>query len=258
MFGALSTPAERYAAGKPNPGWPKTFEGAASEPVFGPDGTVYTSLETTSSRAASDSILAFSPDGAAKPGWPVTPPDGRMIVRDPIVGSAAAPDPPEIAPDGTVYVGTEDAEYENGSLDAFDASGRTRPGFPVAVDWTLVSNIFFAVGPGTGWYEIGTAGLVYLTDGYTVRAIGPNGQAAPGWPIKIPDGMIVTALEPEPDGGLMLEALQGGLADSAATGPLAFVGGAGGLPLVPDRALSVDFPGQLYVVRYLPDGSIAP
>jgi hypothetical protein len=242
------------AGGRVAAGWPKTFEGAASEPVFGPDGTVYLSLEIAT---ATDSILAFAPDGTAKPGWPVSLPDGRTLLSTVPAVSAASPDPPEIGPDGTVTVATTGADSQNGSLVAFDPSGGTKPGSPVSVDWNTISNVFFAMGPGAGWYAIGATGIVYLTDDYAVRAIGPDGRAAPGWPIQVPDGMVITSLQLEPDGGLLVEALLGGQADTGGLGPLAFAGGAGAIPLAPDHALSVDFPGRLYAIRYLPGGAPA-
>jgi hypothetical protein len=60
---------------------------------------------------------------------------------------------------------------------------------------------------------------------------------------------------PEPDGGLLVQALQSPLAMAA----LALV--APGRPRATRPRLSAvapDFPGTLTVIRYLPDGTVAP
>jgi hypothetical protein len=88
--------------GKPTAGWPKTIKGESSYPVVGADGTVYLTVDPTSSSAAR--ILAFLPNGEAKPGWPYDLPSGD-------VGSPAFngmdgpmyPASPVVATNGVVY-----------------------------------------------------------------------------------------------------------------------------------------------------------
>lgn len=58
---------------------------------------------------------------------------------------------------------------------------------------------------------MGRTGLVFTTDDYSVLAIGPDGRAASGWPVKAPAHTIIMAADPEPDGGLLIQALQSSL-----------------------------------------------
>ena len=116
-----------------------------------------------------------------------------------------------------------------------------------------MSNLFF--GHGSGWFAVGRTGLVFTTDDYGVLAIGSDGKAASGWPVKAPAHTIIMAAEPEPDGGLLVQALESSLvmvlsafADHGSSRALAD----------PLAALAPDFPGTLTVIRYLPDGRVAP
>jgi len=259
--------------GRPYAGWPITIAGAASDPVFGPDGTVYMTAEVTSPDYSSfaDSILAFDAAGHSKPGWPVGLAPGVSILRSvPAVG-APSPDPPQIGSDGTVYVGastvaetTEGGSISSGDLDAFDPSGQPKAGFPVSTDWMQVSNMFF--GQGSGWFAVGRTGLVFMVTGNvqvsgyngtananyhtdartgsrgtgatgdigneSILASGPDGKVAPGWPVELPTNLTVDWANLEPDGGLLVQGH-----DPPDSGP------------VPDTTT---------VIRYLPDGTVAP
>jgi hypothetical protein len=241
--------------GRPYAGWPITIEGAASEPVFGPDGTVYMTHEVyaSGSSAATDSVMALDADGKAKPGWPIALPEGNALLGQATVGGPA-PDPPQVGSDGTVYFGAWTSDPSSpGILEAVDASGQPKPGFPASIDWMSTSNLFF--GHGSGWFAVGRTGLVFTTGGYSVLAIGSDGKTASGWPVKAPAHTIIMAADPEPDGGLLVQALQSSLvmvppafADYRSSGTM-------GQRLA---ALAPDFPGTLTVIRYLPDGRVAP
>lgn len=244
------------ASSKPYPGWPITIDGAASAPAFGSDGTVYMTREAAdSSGQVGDSIVALDAEGEAKPGWPAAVPSDSLLLRSSPGLSATSPDPPQIGPDGSVYVGAIDASSQAGAIDAFDSSGQLKTGFPSALDWQSTSNIFF--GYGSGWFAIGRTGLVFTTDGYSIWAVGPDGKAAPGWPVKVRSGTIVEGVDLEPDGGLLVETLQLPTESTFGIGPLADVSGARSRFDVPVGALAPDFPGTLTVTRYLPDGTVA-
>jgi hypothetical protein len=134
-----------------------------------------------------------------------------------------------------------------------DPSGRLEPGFPAPIDWNTTSNLFF--GAGSGWFAVGRTGLVFTTSGYSVLAIGSDGKAASGWPVKAAAHTIIMAAAPEPDGGLLVQELQ----SSLVMVPTAFAdyrrSHTTGDTLA---ALAPDFPGTLTVIRYLPDGRAAP
>ena len=241
-------------SGRPYAGWPITIEGAASEPVFGPDGTLYMTRETRASGSgtATDSVLALDADGKPKPGWPISLPAQDSLLREGI--SASAPDPPQVGSDGTVYFGAgASGPGSSGILEAVEPSGRPDPGFPYSIDWGSTSNLFF--GHGSGSFAVGRTGLVFTTSGYSVLAIGSGGKAASGWPVKAPAHTIIMAADPEPDGGLLVQELQSSLVMASRALVADGSSRAMGDTLA---ALAPNFPGTLTVIRYLPDGTIAP
>jgi hypothetical protein len=244
--------------GRPYPGWPVTIEGAASEPAFGPDGTVYMTRELyasgSGSSTATDSVLALDAAGRPKPGWPISLPGQALLLRSMPGVSASAPDPPQIGSDGTVYFGAWASDPASpGILEAVGPSGRLEPGFPASIDWNTTSNLFF--GAGSGWFAVGRTGLVFTTSGYSVLAIGSDGRAAPGWPVKADAHTIIMAANPEPDGGLLVQELQSNLV----MGPPAFAEYKSSHAMgTTFAALAPNFPGTLTVIRYLPDGTVAP
>lgn len=240
--------------GRPYAGWPITIEGAASKPAFGPDGTVYMTREVYASGSVTptDSVLAFDASGKPKPGWPISLPAGVGLLRSIPGVSAPAPDPPQIGSDGTAYFGAWTSDLSApGLLEALDPSGRLEPGFPASIGWESSTNLFF--GRGSGWFAVGRTGLVFTTSGYSVLAIGRDGKAASGWPVKAPPHTIIMAADPEPDGGLLVQALE----SSLVMVPPAFDHGSPRTIEYALAALTPDFPGTLVAIRYLPDGSVA-
>ena len=239
--------------GRPYPGWPVTIEGGASEPAFGPDGTVYMTREVRTSGSVSDSVLALDATGKPKPGWPLVMPAGDELLGRGSIGRAA-PDPPQVGSNGTVYFGAGRADPSNpGILEEVDPSGRPKPGFPTSLDWGSTSNLFS--GPGSGWFAVGRTGLVFTTDDYSVLAIGPDGKTASGWPVKAPAHTIIMGADLEPDGGLLVQALE----SSLVMHPPAVADHKGSRTMGDAlAALAPDFPGTLMVIRYLPDGTVAP
>ena len=244
--------------GRPYPGWPITIEGAASEPAFGPDGTVYMTREVYASGSgtttATDSVLALDASGKTKPGWPISLPAQDSLLRSIPGVSASAPDPPQVGSDGIVYFGAWASDpSSSGILEAVDLSGRLEPGFPAPIDWNTTSNLFF--GAGSGWFAVGRTGLVFTTSGYSVLAVGSDGKAASGWPVKADAHTIIMAADPEPDGGLLVQELQ----SSLVIGPSAFADYRSSRTTgTTSAALAPDFPGTLTVIRYLPDGTVGP
>ena len=241
--------------GQPYAGWPITIEGAASEPAFGPDGTVYMTREVfaSGSTTPADSVMALDAYGKPKPGWPISVPAGNELLGQGTIGGPA-PDPPQVGSDGTVYFGAGASDPSSpGILEEVDPSGRPEPGFPSSIDWGSTSNLFF--GHGSGRFAVGRTGLVFTTDDYSVLAIGSDGKAASGWPVKAPAHTIIMAADSEPDGGLLVQALE----SSLVMVPSAFADYGSSRALAdPLAALAPDFPGTLMVIRYLPDGMVAP
>jgi hypothetical protein len=247
--------------GHASPGWPITIEGAASEPAFGPDGSVYVTREVYTSGVPGglrDTVMGFDANGKSKAGWPVSMPAGYWILRSGAGGAAPSPDPPQIGPDGTVYLVAADmSQCCAGVVEAFDPSGRTRSGWPYTLaDWQTMSNLFTS-DHGSGFFAVGRTGLVFMSDGYSILAVGLDGKLASGWPVKAPSNTIapIMGLDCENDGGLLVQWLNGTLGEGA---PLAFAAGAKHAADVPVGALAPNFPGTLTVVRYLPSGSVAP
>jgi len=241
---------------RPYAGWPITIEGAASEPVFGPDGTLYLTREVhaSGSGTATDSVLALDPYGKPKAGWPISLPAQDSLLRSIPGVSAPAPDPPQVGSDGTVYFGAWASDpSSSGILEAVDPSGRLEPGFPAPIDWNTTSNLFF--GAGSGWFAVGRTGLVFTTSGYSVLAIGSDGKTASGWPVKADAHTIIMAADPEPDGGLLVQELQ----SSLVMVPPAFADYRSSRTMgTTFAALAPNFPGTLTVIRYLLDGTVAP
>ena len=191
-------------------GWPVTVEGAASEPAFGPDGTMYLTelgLGTTPSQ-----IVAFDTTGAPKSGWPVALPAGF----GPLLDDSEHPNPPELGNAGVVYCAAVDKDLM-GYVMAFDSSGAAVPGWPYKLPQAFSDfssgatqssgptnpGPIFASGPAG---STATGGLVYLMLDDRVVALKPDGTVAPGWP-RVLSGAYADAIWEAalvtPDGGLI-------------------------------------------------------
>ncbi len=164
--------------------WP--FRAAdALAPVVGPDGTVYVS--TAPWAGGQGKIYALDPAGHVKPGWPFAP-AGIVALGRPVVAS-----------DGTVYVAgfaATEAPQAPGSNAAFlwalDSSGRTRSGWPFAIQGTLAP-----AAPGAWLLVTPDGGVMFATSRAPTGgpatsealALDHDGKAVPGWPVTLPGGI---------------------------------------------------------------------
>ncbi|MDO8485345.1 MAG: hypothetical protein Q7S35_10450 [Candidatus Limnocylindrales bacterium] len=158
-------------------GWPLTdFTERDSEPIFGPDGTVYL---LAGRRDAHDdyrqSLVALDTAGFMKPGWPIEEPPGSHF------GSLA------VGPDGSVYLGECGGPEVGCVLHRLDATGRELPGWP----FELPRDFACPAGYLCGSTDFGPNGTTYFFDwrevgGLQVIAIDASGQVMSGWPV-VPD-----------------------------------------------------------------------
>jgi len=204
-------------------------------PVFGPDGTLYTTLGQADEP---QELVALDARGILKPGWPFRFPDAAKI---------RISDEPVVGRDGWLYVtacgyptgpcglhrisreGTEKAPWpialtgmtdcsgpalgSDGTVYATCSAGRRAgdAGLTIAVD---------AAGVKSGWpVEIGGRSIAVASDGgiyvgwwqpsddpaappLSVTALAPDGSPRPGWPVSLPADLAFFA--PGPDGRLYL------------------------------------------------------
>jgi hypothetical protein len=171
--------------GQPAAGWPIVFQGAASDPAFGPDGTVYVAIAGVGTTASS--VIGYDVSGVAEPGWPVSLPAGL----GPFAGDdeSGTPLPPVVGTDGTVYLAATKSDW-TGSVLAFDPSGNVLPGWPYKLP-----QAFAAVGDGRDTWNPGPmfvrstsgGGAIYLAlDGEAI-AVGHDGKVVAGWPYVLTD-----------------------------------------------------------------------
>jgi hypothetical protein len=225
------------ATGRFYPGWPMKFDGPASQPTFGPDGTVYVTRGTSygpgnpKGSGTSATILAFDRTGNPRPGWPVSLPAGYWALGSYPAVSQVASDPPVITPDGSVYVIAAAADPSGAppshAIFAFLPGGRPAPGWPRAIGVGQLSNVM-ADAAGSGWLMAGSAGMLYLTSDNRILKLQSDGALAPGWPLSRPCGASPQSVGQTSDGGLLV------------------LWNAGAKP----------FDGTLEI-RYRPDGSVA-
>jgi outer membrane protein assembly factor BamB len=114
-------------AGEVKAGWPVAVPGTGNgcgpeSPHLAPDGTIY---------LVGDQVLALSPDGGSRPGWPYRP-AGQLIgpcFDTECYGGHGAP---TFAPDGTVHlvVYHTDAAGIRAEVVALDRQGQPKPGWP--------------------------------------------------------------------------------------------------------------------------------
>ena len=182
------------ADGSAKPGWPVGIPGGEGF-ALGPAGTVYASgVDGTGAAGTAPGpkilrtrFMVLGPDGAPRPGWPVT-----------IDGPAGIP---SIAPDGTLYTTTGGEAGQLEQVFALGTDGRERQGWPYTLPTELAA-LPYAVGAGmpvraTSPY-VGPDSTVYLpiyhagnsSGAQGLLALTPDGQVASGWPVWLPSGAM--------------------------------------------------------------------
>ena len=172
-------------AGHAITGWPKVLVGAASAPVFGPDGSLYVTSGAPGG-SGTGSIVAFDGSGRPKSGWPAPMPTGFSGVPVSVLtGQPLAPQPPVLG-NGVLYVaGESSGRY---LVAAFDLSGTKLPGWPYVLP---AGNTFADLGNGTpgGPPEsprVAASGSVFFLaitpQGGSVIALDSHGSVRSGWP----------------------------------------------------------------------------
>ncbi len=156
-------------------GWPYTVLGD-SQPVFGPDGTIYI-LARDGQGEYQRIAIALDAAGHVKPGWPVEAPGGSFF------GSLA------VGPDGSAYINECGGPEIGCAVHRLGVDGRDLPGWPykVPVDFACpaIDQCYLSI------LDIEPSGGAYLTsgspDGLGVIAIDARGDTMPGWPIVLDD-----------------------------------------------------------------------
>jgi hypothetical protein len=173
-------------------GWPVRVEGMLSGLAFGPDGRIY--LTSSADGSGTSRLLAFDRDGRAVPlaseelpfvgasAWSGAGPDGRPLA-------------PLVAGDGTVFVVGEAEGHA--MVAALGPSGTVKAGWPHQTA-TLLQWQGTCPGDVTGcgaWRSVPVVapdGAIYLPlaapdaqIGGSLAAVGPDGQALPGWPMHL-------------------------------------------------------------------------
>jgi hypothetical protein len=193
--------------GQPLAGWPVAVEGAASDPAFGPDGTIYVTqmgLGTDPSK-----VLAFTPDGQPVAGWPVELPAGY----GPFSNGSSTPSPPIVSATGTVFVAATDLAWMGWVL-ALDPTGAALPGWPYRLPQPLANYDNGGV-RGESPYNpgpilptaTGSRIAIYLVLDGRLDAVGPDGMEVSGWPYVLPSAdenvLCWENVLPLPDGGVV-------------------------------------------------------
>jgi hypothetical protein len=136
--------------------------------MVGEDGTMYLEIQTpfdSSQFFPGYTLRVLSPNGAQ------ARPDGAQVWR----GMA-------LAPDGTLYawgyeMAGDSQVIATSQIAAFDSSGGTKPGWPVAYPGPISVPQF------------SPDGTVYLVNGFsTLIALDPDGRTRAGWPVMLPAG----------------------------------------------------------------------
>ncbi len=211
--GGLSVRRTRIAIlgsdGHPRIGWPRDIVGPASVPAFAADGTVYLSLGS-GEIGSTGSVLALDRDGQTKPGFPVSLPGRAMALS-----STSQPQeprmslPPVVGMDGTVYVAG--MSITQSLVAALDQTGASLGGWPYVVPPGQQFADFVAGVPNGPRANplVGQTGLLFLllreNGEDTLVALDREGRDAPGWPIAVPHGMLVTAWSALSDGGIEVQ-----------------------------------------------------
>ena len=169
-------------------GWPIDFDGIASEPSFGADGRI---VSTIGSRVEATSRVAVLDRNGT-----VVARSARLPIQTATTGVDCVPWTPRaplVGPDGTVFVWSNLDER----IFALDAALKVLPGWPYRPPNGLV---------GPGWDDprselncsfpeapsVGPTGTIYLplqprneSVGGTLVAVDKNGRAHAGWPVTL-------------------------------------------------------------------------
>jgi len=170
-------------------GWPQAIVGYGSEPVAGPDGTVY--VVDNANHAS-----AYGTDGHVKPGWPAT--------VSGTTGTCFGPPTPSVADDGTLLVATGGTSPD-GSLSAIGPDGRALDGWPVTPRKEFAYSCRGCVpGPPEPNPAITAGQATYIAmypgdvqAGTDVVGLDRTGVVLPGWPAHLTAGEARLQLAPD-------------------------------------------------------------
>lgn len=171
-------------------GWPIP---QASEPMLGPDGTVYFVADSRAGEVYLEGITAIDAAGYVKSGWPVEArPDFQFGAR-------------AIGPDGSLYIEECGSPADGCVLHRLGTDGRESPGWPFAPGPDFACSDGYSC---LGGLEIGSNGIAYVSgagDGprRQLLAIDASGGVKPGWPVSVEFGEWTwTQMKVGPDGTL--------------------------------------------------------
>jgi LysM repeat protein len=195
--------------GRARPGWPYLTTDRTSRPVFGTDRTLYLALSAGPEEdQAPGEIIALGPDGRVKAGWPYLVP-GSLPFAEPGPGPVVSvPQPPMVAPDGSVYGTFQFGIYR------VRPDGRAVAGWPyVLPNGTGVATCCLGDIPGPpegsvfkpartsdGSFYLPRNDGRYATGHVDMMCLLDDGTLCPGWPVKLPDGASVSDFSVGEDG----------------------------------------------------------
>jgi hypothetical protein len=197
--------------GKPAPGWPIAFEGSASPPAFGPDGTIYVAHAGLGTGASQ--IAAYDRSGNLKAGWPVSLPKGLGTLAD----AGGNPSAPVVGSNGYVFEAATNTQL-TGLIIGYDPSGKILPGWPYSMprSFAMAQDPFKSgQNPGPVFVKspAGQGSLYLILDGEIV-ALGIDGSVGKGWPYQIPASASAQSYwvtwAASPDGGLVAVSVSNG------------------------------------------------
>ncbi len=157
--------------------WP--FIGVASEPVFGPDGTVYLLTSVGEGQVGDEqSLVALDAAGHVRAGWPIDTPEGSGF-KTPVAG-----------PGGSVYVEECGTAAVGCRVHRLGTDGQEPPGWPFEVPPSVMCPMSDAC---VSRLVLGSQDTVHLMSWHKanrqtqILAIDPTGRVKPGWPVALDD-----------------------------------------------------------------------